>query len=507
MQSNRTINAVRGIIAGTIKQVVNQFLPFISRTVILYILGTEYLGLGSLFSSLLSMLSIAELGVSNALVYSMYKPIAENDTGLICALLALYRKLYRIIGTVILALGLLCIPFLRILVKGDCPTDINLYVLYGLYLANAVCSYYLYAYRGSLLTAHQRTDVDSIINTVVPLIVWILQMSMLAIFRSYYAYVIFLPISTITVNFIRLFAVKKRYPQYIPKGEVPQELSQSLFKKVKALLGAKISTVVLHSSDNLVISAFLGLSMVAIYGNYYYIMNAVCVFVGIAYSVINPGIGNSLVTEGVEKNYSDFRKFSFINLWLVSWCAICLVCLYQPFMELWVGKNLMFPFYVVLELALYFVVKMGRKIVVTYKDAAGLWWEDRFRPLVIAAVNVVSNLILVQFIGISGIILSTVLSLLISIPWENYTVFKYIFKRSSREYYLSLVRYFTVFFLGGAVTFGVCQVVQSGITAFLLRGCICVIVPNLLFILAFHKLPEFSQAAQLLLRIVKRRKT
>ncbi len=506
MRLERTNNTVKGILSGGIKQVVNQLLPFVSRTVILYVLGTQYLGLGSLFSAILSMLSITELGVSNALVYSMYKPIAENDSTLICALLSLYRKLYRIIGSIILVLGLACMPFLHILIKGECPPDINIYLLYGIYLTSTVSSYFLFAYRGSLLTAHQRTDIDSIINTIVPLAIWILQMIMLAVFKSYYAYVAFLPISNIVTNIVRLFAVKKYYPQYVPKGKVPTELSQSIFKKIKALLGAKISTVILHSSDNIVISAFLGLTMVTIYGNYFYIMNAVCVFVGIAYSPMLPGIGNSLATEGVEKNYSDFKKFSFINLWIIAWCAICLVCLYQPFMELWVGKDLMFPFYVVLELALYFVVKMGRKIPVTYKDAAGLWWEDRFRPLVIAAVNVVSNVILVQLIGISGIILSTVLSLLISIPWENYTVFKYIFKRSSKEYYLSLVQYFAVFILGGAATLAACQVVQSGIVAIVIRAVICLVVPNALFLLAFRKRPEFAQAKQLLMRIVKRRK-
>ncbi len=506
MRLERTNNTVKGILSGGIKQVVNQLLPFISRTAILYVLGTQYLGLGSLFSAILSMLSITELGASNALVYSMYKPIAENDSTLICALLSLYRKLYRIIGSIILVLGLACMPFLHILIKGECPPDINIYLLYGIYLTSTVSSYFLFAYRGSLLTAHQRTDIDSIINTIVPLAIWILQMIMLAVFKSYYAYVAFLPISNIVTNIVRLFAVKKYYPQYVPKGKVPTELSQSIFKKIKALLGAKISTVILHSSDNIVISAFLGLTMVTIYGNYFYIMNAVCVFVGIAYSPMLPGIGNSLVTEGVEKNYSDFKKFSFINLWIVAWCAICLICLYQPFMELWVGKDLMFPFFVVLELALYFVVKMGRKIPVTYKDAAGLWWEDRFRPLVIAAVNVVSNVISVQFIGISGIILSTVLSLLISIPWENYTVFKYIFKRSSKEYYLSLVQYFAVFILGGAATFAACQVVQSGIVAIVVRAVICLVVPNALFLLAFRKRPEFALAKQLLMRIVKRRK-
>lgn len=500
----RTNNAKAGIISGFLKQLVNLGLPFISRTVILYILGTEYLGLGGLFSSLLSFLSLAELGVSNALVYSMYKPIAENDSDTTCALLALYRKLYRIIGTIILAAGLICMPFLPHFIKGECPADINLYVLYSLYLLNTVCSYFMFAYRGSLLYAHQRMDVDNLINTIIPLVNWCAQMLVLLIFRSYYAYVIFMPVSTIVTNFVRLYFTKKLFPKLKPQGKVSAELEKSIYKKMKALVGAKISTTILHSSDNIVISAFIGLSMVAIYGNYHYIMNAVGGFLGIVYSSILPGIGNSLVTETIEKNYKDFKKLTFVNFWLVFWCAICLLCLYQPFMKLWAGEELLLPFSVVLLIVIYFIGYQGRKIVITYKDAAGLWWEDRFRPLVMAATNLIFNLILVQFIGIWGIVLSTILSLLVSIPWETYTVFKYVFKRSPKEYVMLVARYAIVFLLAAGVTYAACMIVNDGILALLVRACICVVVPNMIFLLFFHKQPEFQEAKKLFMRMLKR---
>lgn len=501
---SRTRNSLRGIFSGVIKQLVNIVLPFITRTVLLYILGTEYLGLGGLFSSLLSFLALAELGVSNALVYSMYRPIADGDKATIRALLALYQKLYRIIGIIILSGGLVCIPFLQYFIKGDVPADINLYVLYGLYLLNTVCSYFLFAYRGSLLTAHQRTDVDNLINSVIPLINWCMQMIMLMITRSYYVYVIFIPISTIVSNFIRLFCAKKMYPDLYPEGKVEPELEASIYKKMRGLLGAKISTTVLHSSDNIVIAAFIGLSMVTIYGNYHYIMNAICAFTGIIYSAICPSLGNSLVTETIEKNYRDFKKLTFVNMWIISWCAVCLLCLYQPFVKLWAGEELLLPFSVVILIVIYFIVYQGRRIVTTYKDAAGLWWEDRFRPFVMAATNLISNLILVQFIGIWGIIISTILSLMVSVPWETYTVFKYVFKRSSKEYWLSLLQFGIVLIVASAVTFAACQVASEGILAILIRGCICVVVPNVIFFLTFRKREEFADAKTLLLRAIKR---
>lgn len=504
MKIERTKHAKAGILTGVLNRLVNLGLPFITRTVLLYVLGTEYLGLSGLFSSLLSFLALAELGVSNALVYSMYKPIADGDEDTVCALLALYRRLYRMIGTFILAAGLLCVPFLPKLIKGHVPTDINLYVLYGLYLTNTVCSYFLFAYRGSLLYAHQRTDVDNLINAVIPTASWILQMGALLVFRSYYAYVFFLPITTIVTNFVRLYYSKKFFPQYKPRGKVNPALEASIHKKIKALLGAKISTTVLHSSDNLVISAFLGLSMVTIYGNYHYIMNSVGGFLGIVYSAILPGIGNSLVTETMEKNYRDFKKFTFLNQWLVGWCAVCLLCLYQPFMGLWAGKELMLPFSVVILIGIYFVFYQSRKVVITYKDAAGLWWEDRFRPFVMAGTNLISNLIMVQFIGIWGIVLSTILSLLVSIPWETYTVFKYVFKRSPKEYTLSFVQFLLVVIIACAITLWICQIASEGIAAILIRGCICVVVPNVIFFLAFRKREEFADSKALFLRVIKR---
>jgi O-antigen/teichoic acid export membrane protein len=504
MKISRTRNALAGIITGLFSKLLHMGMPFITRTALLYILGTQYLGLNGLFSSLLSFLSMAELGVSNALVYSMYKPIAEGNEDEVCALLNLYRKLYRWIGTFILTAGLVCVPFLRVLISGDVPTDVNLYVLYALYLGNTVCSYFLFAYRGSLLTAHQRIDVTNVIDSTVSASVWAIQLLSLFLFRSYYAYVIFMPVSNIVGNFARLYYTRKLYPQYTPRDKVDPELEASIFKKIKALVGAKISTTVLHSSDNIVISAFLGLTMVTVYGNYYFLLNSIGGFLGIIYSSILPGIGNSLVAESREKNYRDFKKFSFINHWMVSWCAVCFLCLFQPFIKLWVGEELMLPFSVVVLIVLYFILYQGRKVVITYKDAAGLWWEDRFRPFVMAGTNLISNLILVQFIGIWGIIISTVLSLCVSVPWETWTVFKYVFKRSPREYAAMLLQFLLVTAVASAVTLGICQICSEGIPAILVRGCICVVVPNVIFFLAFRKREEFAEAKALVLRFLKR---
>lgn len=486
-------------------RIINIILPFVSRTVILYVLGEKYLGLSSLFTSILSFLSLAELGMGAAMVYSMYKPIAVNDNETICALLNLYRRFYRMIGGIILGIGLLILPFLDNLIKGEVPSDINIQVLYLLYLFNTVISYFLFAYKQSILQAHQRNDVESKIGMVIVPVSYIVMLGALLITKNYYAYIIWSPIFTIITNIIRSIYVNKHYPKLKPYGEIDVELKKSITKKVKALIGTKLNTVVLNAADNIVMSMFLGLTTIAVYGNYYYIMSSIIAFLGICYSSMTAGLGNSLATETLEKNYKDFKKFSFMNAWLIGWCTICLICLYQPFMKIWVGESLMFPFIVVLEFGLYFYVYQIRRIPVIYKDAAGIWWEDRFRPYVCMIVNVILNVILVRIVGVSGIILSTVLSLFISIPWENYTVFKYIFHRSSGEYYRIMAGYLITTIISGSVTYAICCHMGEGIVGLIIQMGICVVVPNLIFVGLNYRKIEFKEALKLVTNIIKRR--
>ena len=476
MKIERTKNTLRNIAFGSLNRIINIILPFISRTVILYIMGTQYLGLSSLFSSILSFLSLTELGIGTAMVYSMYKPIADNDNETMCALLNLYKKLYHLIGTIILILGIALMPLLNVLIPEELPSDLNLYALYFIYLINTVLSYWLFAYKNALLQAFQQNYINSKIASVITPVSYAVMLVCLFLTKNYYTYVIWLPIFTILTNIIRLVAVNRCFPDFNPKGEVSTELKRSIFKKTIALIGTKLNTVVLNAADNLVMSAFLGLTVIAMYGNYHYIMSSVIGFLGIAYSSMTAGLGNSLQTETMDANYQNFEKFSFINSWLVGWCTVCLICLYQPFMKIWVGEELMFPFFVILQIGLYFYIYQIRKIPVVYKDAAGIWWEDRLRPYVCMIVNIVLNIILVQIIGISGVILSTVFSLCISIPWENHIIFKYVFHRSSKSYYLKMGISAVTMLISGSAAYFICSLLGDSIIAFLTRGLICIIV-------------------------------
>lgn len=500
MKIARTKNAVRNIIYGTLFKCVGIVCPFAVRTVMLYVLGSEYVGLNSLFTSVLSFLSLAELGIGSALVYSMYKPIAEDDVATVNAIYALYRRLYRLIGCIILVIGLALIPFLPRLVKSGLPADVNLYALYLVYLFNTVISYQMYAYKQSLLMAYQRSDIISKRSLIIQLSMYAVQIAVLVLVRNYYVYILWLPVSTIETNVANKIIVDKMFPQYRCEGQVSREMERSIRKKVIALFGTKANSIVLHATDNIVISAFLGLVVVARYGNYYYIMNAVIGIMTIVYSSLTAGLGNSLVTESREKNYSDFKTLSFLNAWLVMFCSVCLLCLYQPFMQIWVKEKNMFGMDIVFLLVVYFYVYQIRRIVLTYKDAAGIWWEDRFRPYVVMFTNLTLNILLCQVIGLYGIILSTVVSMLISIPWENYTVFKYIFQRGSGAYYARMGKYLlsTVCICG--LTWIICSRMAGGVLGLAARLLVCGLLSNLLWLLLYARSAEARRVRQLALR-------
>lgn len=501
----RRKNTIRNMIWGTLNKLLITLVPFITRTVIINILGTEYLGLNSLFSSVLQILNLTELGISSAIVFFMYKPIAQNDEKRICSLLNLYKKIYRIIGIIILILGLLILPFLDNLISGDIPNDINIYYLYIIYLVNTVITYWLFAYKKSLIEAFQRNDVVSNINSILYILQSLFQIVMIFKFKNYYLYVMIMPIITIANNIVCAIYAKRKYPQYIAKGDVDKATKKELKKKVSGLVVYKICTTTRNSLDSIFISAFLGLNMVAIYNNYYLIMNAITTFMSVIISSMMSGVGNSIAIETPEKNYKDMNKFNFMYMIISGWCTICLVCLYQPFMKLWVGVENTLDFFCVILFGIYFYALQLGAIRAVYSDAAGLWWESRYRAILEALTNIVLNYILGKLFGLPGIIIATLISLLvINFGYGSTIVFKYYFKnRKAKEYYLSHLKYFFVTTIILVITLGICYVIPlEGFADLITKSIICIIIPTFLYIIAYRKNKYFKEFEKLIKEIL-----
>lgn len=501
--------AKRNIAWGFVNKACTLLLPFFTRTVLIYVLGVEYVGLGTLFTSVLSVLSLAELGVGTALVYAMYKPVAEGDDAKVCALLALYRKWYRIIGAVILIIGLCLVPFLSKLISGGVPVGIDLRLLYAVYLVNTVLSYFMFAYKQSVFTASQRVDIVSNVGSVLAIFSALAQIVALLAFRSFYAYVVVLPVVTIVQNVTLSVLFDKKYPQYRPDGELARDEVRAVGLNIAGLAIQKIGTVFLGSVDNIVISAFLGLAVLGAYNNYWSLVAAVVGFTGMLSSAIIPSVGNSIVTEGKGKNCQDFKTFDFIYTWIIAWCGCCLVALSQPFVELWLGEQNMLPFGVVALLGIVFFTSHVNDMTYVYRDAAGLWRQGKLVPLFAAVVNLILSVLLVNIIGLSGVMVASIVALLgVYTPFYTKILFMTYFKdrRMWRKYVMmQYVRTALFAAIAALCSFAVSAVPFDGVGGLLVKFAMMALMPNLLLLIVYGRTSEFQLAKTFVLDVLKRR--
>ena len=385
MVIERSKNAARNVFWGILNKLVRLLAQFVIRVILVKSLGEAYLGLDSLFVSVVSMLSLAELGIGTALVFNMYKAIAEDDNETICALMLFYKKCYRIIGFAVLATGLALLPFIPKLVGSDLPDGINVYLLYCINLAGVLSTYFLFAYRNCLIDAFQRSDVSSKTELFAGTLQYGLQIVLLCVLKNYYVYLSVVPCVKIFQNVLTAIIVEKKYPQFRPYGLLSADFKKQIFKKVKALVTYKIGNVVSNSVDNIVISAALGLVVLAKYGNYYYVITTLFTMIQIYCNSVTAGIGNSVVVGSVEDNYKNFKTMLLMQSFICGFCSACLLSLYQDFITLWMGADMLFDMSVVICFVAYFYSWRIQDVVNIYKDALGMWEKDRWRPLISAA--------------------------------------------------------------------------------------------------------------------------
>ena len=505
MEESRTKNVSRNIAFGILNKIVTLLLPFITRTLLLYLLGSTSVGISTLFSSILSFLSLAELGFGSAVVYTMYKPIADNDINEICILLKYYRQLYRYVGLSILLIGLLLTPFLNFFIIGETPIGVNLYLLFFLYLFNSVISYFFSGYRQSLLTAHQRSDIRDKIAMIVTICVRVGEILSICFTRSLYVFVLCMILGTLLTNIITAFVTRRMFPEIICRGTPSRKIKNEIKKRLGGLFGTKLNAIVVHQADTIVISSFLGLTILAQYGNYYFIINALSGFIIIFFSSMTASIGNKIASDSMEDVYTLFKKINFINNWIVGWSSVCLLCLLHPFMIIWVKEKLTLPIVMTILMTFYFYIYQIQRTILTFKDAGGLWYEDRYRPYTSMIINLFLNIILVQYIGIYGVVSSTILAFFISIPWCNYIVFKSMFHKSSINNILIMIRNFIITSTIGLFTYIICQLFPVSILGLIERIIVCIFIPNVLYILFFHNTNEYKFFRQSIKKMMQRK--
>ena len=511
MDFKRKTNAIRNTRWGILQKIVNTLFPFLVRTILIYKLSAEYAGLSELFVSVLSVLSLTELGFSNAIVYSMYKPIAENDTKKICALLNLYRRAYWGIGTVIFISGLVILPFIPYFIKDGIPADANLYVLFLIYLINNVISYFLYGYKTSLLSAHQREDINSRNKLIYNLILYGVQCISLLVFKDYYIYALLIPLATILLNVLNNNAVNRMFPDYKPEGVLNSEEKEELKKNIVGIMIWKIGGATRNAFDSIALSMYLGLVVVAIYNNYLYVVNGMTAFLSVILTSIIAGIGNKIVVESPERNYEDFRQFNFFYMWISGWCAVCMMCLFQPFMRIWMGKELVFPNHIMFLFCYYFMMLKQGDIGSVYYQAAGLWWEGKLRSVVEVFLNLVLNFILGYYLGAAGIIIATIISWTFGYFYGSQFIFTKYFKNGRLKYYFfDNLLYMLVTGIVGVCTFAVYGGLMRGcandIPELLAGVAISIVLPNIMFVLIYGLSRRYRMYIRQAVNLVKARK-
>lgn len=495
-KGSRTANSLKSAATAVGGQVLNILLKFVSRTVFINTIGAAYLGVNGLFTSVLTILNISELGLSSAIVYSLYKPLAQGDKKTVSATMNLLRRAYFVIGAAVLLMGLVLHPFLPYLMKGT--TDlVDVDLVYALYVFNSVFSYWFYAYKPAVLQADQKKYVSNIVNNLVTIATVCVQIAVLALFRSFIGYVAVQLLGGIVQGLIGAVVVNKRYP-YLKenrKEQLPKDEKKKIFKNLFAMSLYKISSAVLSATDNLIISAKISTLIVGIHSNYVLILSAVTQLVQNIFSAFTASVGNLFAVEKKEKSEFVFRCLNFLNFWIYGFCAVCLWNLFNPFIELMWGKDMLFDDFTVLCIVLNFLTAGLQNAVISYKDACGLFWQGRYRPAASAALNIIVSLLLVKPLGVAGVFLGTIISRFLTTWWfDARLVHRHAFGISPKKYYLryvlSLVR---VCLVGGAISFATLPLQKYGTFAiFAVRLMLCLIVPNVYFLLRFRKTEEFK---------------
>lgn len=456
-RDSRTKNTLRTSVVTTICNLVNTLLAFVYRTVFIYILSSAYLGVSGLFTNILQMLSLAELGITSAISYRFYKPISENNTQKVGELMRFYKRVYQIIACTIVVLGMAVFPFLNYLIKdaNEVPGDISIHLVYVLYLLQTVSSY-TYAYKQTILTADQRHHILAMLQTLMKFINYIVQILVLIFLKNFTLSLGIGVAVTIILNALVSYWVTLQYKDvFSVKGSITKAERCEIFEDTKATICHKMGWTVLNGTDSLILSKFVGLIATGLYSNYAMIINNLSTVVMQLFGSFTSSLGNAHVALDEERKYIVYMRLLFANLWIAGYTTVCLFCLIDDFIAMWIGKDMLLDTVTVITLSIQFYLEMTRKITTSYTNGCGLFVKDKIRPLIEAAINVVVSIVWVKVYGIAGVFMGTIVSHLLTVFWrEPYILFKFEFRKSTASYWKLFGEY-------GVLTFVLCFVCSA----------------------------------------------
>ena len=503
----RTKHSFRNIIVGLISQLLIVVVGFASRKIFIMMLGNELLGVNGLYTSIISMLSLTELGIGTAIICNLYKPLADRDETKITELVQFFAKTYKVIGLVVLGLGIVVTPFLNVLQKETMdPTFLA--VVFLLFLADTVISYF-FAHKRSLIFADQRNYLVTLVTTSSTVIAGGAQILILLLTQNYILYLCIKVVLRVAENTAISIIADKRYPFIKTRQKMPldKQTKSHIVSNTKALSLHFVGNYLINGTDNIIISKFLGVIMVGLYSNYYLVLTTLTVFLNQFSTGIIASFGNMIAVENKEKSYEIFKKANFLGFAIYNFAAISLLCLFNPFISIWINKESLLPVTVVAVLAMNYYITGISSVLGSLRSSAGVFRPDRYLHLLLAALNLIVSIWLVQVIGIVGVFLGTLLCLLIKeVSVLPSIVYRNILKVPVREYYKKFFLYLATTVVSGAATMYLTSVVITGegILWFLLKCAVCITIPNAVVILLFRKTDEFKYAFNLFIKMLIR---
>ena len=496
MAESRMEKAKKNVITSVMQNALSILLIFISRVIFVRILDASYLGINGLFTGILNILSLADLGMATAMMYSLYKPIAEEDTKKITALILFFKKVYLAIAFAILVIGFAVLPFLDQIVKLEEAIP-HLAWYYILALLNVVCSY-SFTYRTTMFSADQKSYILSKYIMIFRTITFTSQIIVLLIFKNYFLYLLVELIVKFIGNLYQNYIAVKTYP-YL-KGnshELAQGEKKRIWRDVKATFLYRIAGTVQSNTDNILISVFVGTIFVGYYSNYAMVITGIASILSLVFTSIKSGVGNLLASEGTSQKDRRFlfEVLDLVNYWAVSFCSICCVCLFQDFIEIFFGEKYILNLFVVVMIVLNFYTSNIRQVIWVYRETSGIFHETRYITAVSATINLVLYLLFGYIWGMTGIVAATVIARMVYAWWkEPMILYSKLFGESAGKYYFSYIKQVCLCIFSCIVTYTICHLFpKENVTAhFIWSILVCIVIPNVILYVCYFKEPEFD---------------
>ena len=436
MNSSRTKNTSRNIIYAIIFQVVKFILMFVSRIIFVRKLGAEYLGVNGLFSNILTILSMADLGMTTTMMYCLYKPLADGDEARISKYINYFKKVYNIIAIIVAIIGVSIIPLLKYIV--NLPSEMeDIYLYYILLLANSVISY-LFVYRTTLLQADQKMYIINKYDTIFQFILFVLQIAILLFTNSFTLYLLSNIVCTFFSNLAKARKTKEIYPYLI--NNTDEKLSKNekkqLYNNLFSMFSYKIGGIIQSNTDNILISIFVGTIVVGYYSNYSQIILQLTSFITIIFTALKASVGNFVTEKSKEVQYSMFEILEVYNFWIIGVSSLMFLVLDPDFIKLCFGQEYVLSELFVICITLNFYTSNIRQTLWVYRETTGVFSKTKYITIITAIINIILSIILGIKFELTGIILATIITKMLYAWWkEPIIIYKECFSKSSKSYF------------------------------------------------------------------------